>query len=301
LISDYDTGEKRNRVLGFQVAFGALGAVVYTLIGSALSDVNWNYPFLLFFFPALLVPSTIFLLPEPSKKELEENDAICEVDEFNGVNSVQNEFSNKLIIALSYFLIFVTMFIFYVGTAQISFYVKEDIDSSISDFKIGIAIALVMFAAAVMGALYKFIKKWFNFFTIFIAGFSLLGAGFIIISFAGAYESYNMILGAAVVGGLGTGLILPNFNLYLCNSTTSKNRGKIISGYNAMWYIGEALSPIVFEPLIRNTSYSTAFLIGGIVYFCALIIPLVLLVVSFVRKKNSQLLDHQAISPELSD
>ncbi|NHJ47585.1 MAG: MFS transporter, partial [Asgard group archaeon] len=76
LISDYYTGEKRNRVLGFQVAFGALGAVIYTLIGSALSDVAWNYPFLLFFFPALLIPSTIFLLPEPSKEELLENDAL---------------------------------------------------------------------------------------------------------------------------------------------------------------------------------------------------------------------------------
>ncbi|NPD90699.1 MAG: MFS transporter [Asgard group archaeon] len=97
-----------------------------------------------------------------------------------------------------------------------------------------------------------------------------------------------MILIAAVIGGLGTGLILPNFNLYISNSTTSKNRGRIISGYNAMWYIGEALSPIVFEPIIRKTSYSTAFFIGGIVYFCALIIPLLLLIVYLVNKKNSQ-------------
>ncbi|NHJ49568.1 MAG: MFS transporter, partial [Asgard group archaeon] len=280
----------RNRVLGFQVAFGALGAVAYTLIGSALSDVAWNYPFLLFFFPALLIPSTIFLLPEPSKEELLENDALCEAPEFNSNNTGNNIFSTKLIIAICYLLIFVTMFIFYVGTTQISFYIKDDIDPSISDFKIGLAIALVMFAAAIMGAFYKFIKKWFNFFTIFIAGFSLLGAGFIIISYAGAYTSYNMILGAAVVGGLGTGLILPNFNLYLCNSTTSKNRGKIISGYNAMWYIGEALSPIVFEPIIRNTSYSSAFLIGGIVYFSVLIIPLALLIVYLVNKKSSQIL-----------
>jgi MFS family permease len=287
LIGDYYTGEKRNRVLGFQVAFGALGAVAYTLIGSALSDVNWNYPFLLFFFPVLLIPSTIFLLPEPTKQDLEDNDALCETPELN--NNGNKTFNPKLIIAVCYFLIFVTMFIFYVGTAQVSFYIKEDIDPTISDLKIGIAIALVMLAAAIMGAFYKFFKKLFNFFTLFIAGFSLLGTGFVIISYAGTYTSYNMILIAAVIGGLGTGLILPNFNLYLCNVTTSKNRGKIISGYNALWYIGEALSPIVFEPIIRNTSYSTAFLIGGIVYFSVLIIPIILLVISLANKRNNQL------------
>jgi len=150
-----------------------------------------------------------------------------------------------------------------------------------------------MFAAAIMGACYRLIKKWLNFFTIFIIGFSLLGIGFILISTASSFptisSAYNIILIAAVIGGLGTGLILPNFSLYLCNNTTSKNRGKIISGYNAMWYIGEALSPIVFEPVIRSTSYSTAFLIGGIIYFCVLIIPIALLIVHLINKKNSQL------------
>ncbi|MHA1356449.1 MAG: hypothetical protein ACTSR1_14905, partial [Candidatus Heimdallarchaeota archaeon] len=86
--------------------------------------------------------------------------------------------SSKWIFVISYFLIFVTMFVFYIGTAQISFYIREDINPAITDLQIGIAIALVMFAAALMGAFYRLIKKWLNFFTIFIIGFSLLGIGF---------------------------------------------------------------------------------------------------------------------------
>ena len=286
LIADYYHGTKRDRVLGFQVAAGALGAVVYTLIGGVLSDVNWNYPFLIFFLPVVLVPTTIFLLPEPNRVEMVENDVLSENLELENGNSYKEYLSSKWIITICYFLIFVTMFIFYVGTAQISFYIKEDINASVTNLQIGLAIALVMLAAAIMGACYRLIKKWLNFFTIFIIGFSLLGIGFIIISYA---SSYNMILIAAVIGGLGTGLILPNFSLYLVNNTTSKNRGRIVSGYNAMWYIGEALSPIVFEPIIRSTSYSTAFLIGGIVYFCVLIIPITLLIFHLVNKKSSQL------------
>ena len=289
LIADYYHGTKRDRVLGFQVAFGALGAVAFTLLGGVLSDVKWNYPFLVFLLPVFLVPTTVFLLPEPNREEMVENDVKNEQSVIENSDTNKSIIGTKWIYAICYFLIFVTMFVFYVGTAQISFYIKEDIDPSATNLKIGIAIALVMFSAATMGAFYRLIKKWLNFFTLFIIGFSLLGVGFILISYAGAYSSYRVILVAAVIGGLGTGLILPSFNLYLTNNTTSKNRGKIVSGYNAMWYIGEALSPIVFEPIIRNTSYSTAFLIGGIIYFCVLIIPITLLVVHLVNKKSNQL------------
>ena len=48
LIGDYYHGEKRDRILGFQVAIGALGSVALALIGGALFDVKWNYPFLVY-------------------------------------------------------------------------------------------------------------------------------------------------------------------------------------------------------------------------------------------------------------
>ncbi|MHA1442474.1 MAG: MFS transporter, partial [Candidatus Heimdallarchaeota archaeon] len=213
LIADYYHGAKRDRVLGFQVAAGALGAVSYTLIGSALSGVKWNYPFLIFFLPVLLVPMTIFLLPEPDREEMLKNDAQCESLELENGETNKGIISSKWIFVISYFLIFVTMFVFYIGTAQISFYIREDINPAITDLQIGIAIALVMFAAALMGAFYRLIKKWLNFFTIFIIGFSLLGIGFVLISTASSFatpsQGYIMILIAAVIGGLGTGLILP--------------------------------------------------------------------------------------------
>ena len=48
LIGDYYHGEKRDRVLGFQVAVGALGSVALALAGGALFDVQWNYQFLVY-------------------------------------------------------------------------------------------------------------------------------------------------------------------------------------------------------------------------------------------------------------
>ena len=182
------------------------------------------------------------------------------------------------------------MMIFYVGPSQFSFYITQDIDPTISSLKIGIVMAAVMVAAAIVGALYKQIKKALNFQWITIIGFGLLGIGFVAISLA---RVFSVFVVAAIIGGLGFGFALPNFSLYLVSNTTTKNRGKVVSGYNAMWYTGEALSPFIFEPVREATSYSTIFLIAGVVYFALLIIPIALLIIYYTNKKQQALLTEQ--------
>ncbi len=284
LIGDYYQGEKRDRVLGFQVATGAIGSVVFALAGGALFGIQWNYPFLIYLFPAILLPTTIFILHEPKNQEMG-NDTVNEDNQLNkktqdSENTCTVEgLSTKWIIAICYFSIFALMFLFYLGGSQISYYI-DDIELEISSFRVGIIMAAVMVAAAIIGALYNQFKKIFNFHIISIIGFSLLGIGFVILSFA---SKFAIFLVAALVGGFGFGFLLPNFSLYLVSNTTVKNRGKVVSGYNTMWYIGEALSPIVFQPIILATSYSAVFLIGGIGFFVLLVIPLTLLILHYTK------------------
>jgi len=70
LIGDYYEGKKRERVLGFQVATGAIASVILALIGGFLFDIQWNYPFLVYLLPAILLPTTIFILHEPKNQEM---------------------------------------------------------------------------------------------------------------------------------------------------------------------------------------------------------------------------------------
>ena len=286
LIGDYYQGEKRDRVLGFQVATGALGSVVLALIGGALFDIQWNYPFLVYLLPLLLVPTIIFVLKEPKNNANE----VSNIDETTkNVAETEQEntcevkgLSSKWIIGICYLSIFATMFIYYLGPSQISYYIDE-IALSLSSFKIGIIMAAVMIAAATIGALYKQFKKILNFHIISILGFGLLGIGFIILSFA---TNFTILLIAAIIGGLGFGFLVPNFSLFLISNTSPENRGKIVSGYNTMWYIGEALSPIVFESVILATSYSFVFLIGGIGFLALLAFPITLLVRFYIKKNQ---------------
>ncbi len=287
LIGDYYHGEKRDRILGFQVAIGALGSVALALIGGALFDVKWNYPFLVYLLPILLLPTTIFILPEPKKHVREVKD----IDETKTIESYSHEpentanvkgLSSKWIITICYALIFALMFIYYLGPSQISFYI-EDLGLEMTSFQIGIIMAATMVAAAITGATYKLYKKYLNFHIISILGFSLLGIGFVILAFV---HSFVVLLIAGIIGGLGIGFLLPNFSLYLVSNTTIENRGKVVSGYNTMWYLGESLSPIIFQFIIVATSYSVVFLIGGVAFFALLTIPITLLILFYTRKKQ---------------
>ena len=285
LIGDYYDGKKRERVLGFQVATGALASVVLALIGGALFDIQWNYPYLVYLLPAILLPTTIFILYEPKKQELgdepnkEAKSLNVETEDTENSCSVEG-LSTKWIIAICYFSIFALMFFFYIGPSQISYHI-DDLGLGLSSFKVGIIMAAVMIAAALIGALYNQFKKFLNFHIISLLGFGLLGVGFLILSFA---KTFAIFLVAALVGGFGFGFLLPNFSLYLVSNTTAKNRGKVVSGYNTMWYIGESLSPIVFQPIILVTSYSAVFLIGSIGFFVLLIIPITLLILHYTKK-----------------
>lgn len=287
LIGDYYHGAKRDRVLGFQVAIGALGSVALALIGGALSDIQWNYPFLLYFLPVILLPTTIFVLREPKNhveevKNLEETKTL-ESDNFEPENTCAVEgLSSKWIITICYGLIFALMFIYYLGPSQISYYIDE-LELDMTSFQIGIIMAAVMIAAAFIGAFYKQFKKYLNFHIISIIGFSLLGTGFVILAFT---HSFVVLLIAGIIGGLGFGFLLPNFSLYLVSNTTVENRGKVVSGYNTMWYIGESLSPIFFQFIIVATSYSVVYLIGGISFFALLAVPITLLIMLYTKKKQ---------------
>jgi len=285
LIGDYYEGKKRERVLGFQVATGAIASVILALIGGFLFDIQWNYPFLVYLLPAILLPTTIFILHEPKNQEMG-NEPDKETQLLNDkTEDLENTFSvkglsTKWIIAICYFSIFALMFFFYLGPSQISYYI-DDLGLALSSFRIGIIMAAVMVAAALIGALYNQFKKIFNFHIISLLGFGLLGIGFLILSFA---SNFAIFLVAAIIGGFGFGFLLPNFSLYLVSNTTAKNRGKVVSGYNTMWYIGESLSPIVFQPIILVTSYSAVFLIGSIGFFVLLIIPITLLILHYTKK-----------------
>jgi MFS family permease len=287
LIADYYSGEKRNRVLGFQVAVNAFGGVIYLIVGGALADISWNCPFLVYLFPVVLIPTTIISLPEPERKGKEQNDGKQQSKDQSVTHPEKAENkgeTKKGIIILSYILIFFIMLVFYTGPTQLSFYIPT-VDPSVNNLLIGLAMALVNLMAGLIGLFFKPVRRILSTQLIFIIGFSVFGTGFLILYFA---KNYAIILLSAVVGGLGFGLVMPNLSLFLVSNTLEDRRGIIFSGYNAMLYLGQFLSPIVFEPIINATSLGTIFLVGSLVLFGLVMIPTSIVLGNTFAQKNNK-------------
>ena len=70
-----------------------------------------------------------------------------------------------------------------------------------------------------------------------------------------------------LLSGLGFGLILPNINLWIIHLSPSEIRGKNIGALTTFFFLGQFLSPLLFEPIIVRSSISEIFVLAGIFLF----------------------------------
>ncbi len=117
LIADYYTGEKRDRVMGFQTAVSYFTAVVILIGGGAIAEINWNYPFLIYLIAFVFLPGVILFLYEPEINK-EPKEEIFSKD-------IQKIPYKTLIIG--YCLAFIFLIFFYLLPTQIPFYLTESI------------------------------------------------------------------------------------------------------------------------------------------------------------------------------
>ena len=58
-------------------------------------------------------------------------------------------------------------------------------------------------------------------------------------------QSYNAVLLAVFIHGLGAGLLVPNVMAPVMNALTARTRGRGLGGFTACLYLGQFISPIV--------------------------------------------------------
>jgi MFS family permease len=97
---------------------------------------------------------------------------------------------------------------------------------------------------------------------VYLLCFFLLGAGYVLISFSGSY--YQVFLGM-IVGGIGSGLLMPNSSIWLLSEAPEHLRGRISGMLTTAVFLGQFLSPVMTQPLVDALSISSLFLIAGAV------------------------------------
>ena len=234
LVGDYFFGPEREMMTSLQGAAMALGGVVFVGIGGILADISWRYPFLIYLFSLVVLILALVYLKEP---ELEKNESEKK-GYFNGLTR------------LHYFLLssgLVIMLAFYMIPVQIPFLLKS---LGINEMK-WIALALVTntIGSVVVAANYKFFRRFLSFSAANGVLLISMALGFFTIYLASSY--WMVVLGLSL-SGLGLGLFMPNFSLWILEITPVEIRGKAVGLVSSAVFLGQFLSPYFVQPMIGS-------------------------------------------------
>ncbi|MHA1124292.1 MAG: MFS transporter [Candidatus Heimdallarchaeota archaeon] len=282
LIGDFYEGEKRDQVLGLRSMFTSFGGAIFTIVGGALGDIHWNYAYLVYFVSLLILPGVVLFIPEPdrgSKKEIEENEQTNEI-KVADIDDETSGFPVKIGI-LSYFLILVSMVIFYFIAVQLSSYFPEYGENR--DIIVGLALGVSGLTSGIAAFSFKYVKRILSTQWVFIATLLIMGGGFILLAFAP--ELWVTFIAIGLIG-FGWGLFMPNIQSWLLLYTPTRMRGRVVGVFVLMLYLGQFISPFIALPIRVPIGLTGLFLVGGIVLLVLLVVPVTLLIIDFANNKK---------------
>jgi len=246
LIGDYFDEDSRHKFISLQGMVVGLSGIFFIISGGYLANLGWRYPFIIYALPLLLLPLLLSSIKEPkiTPKKEQKND------------------SNFKVMLPVYLTGFFSMVLFYMLPTQIPYLIINDLGGSPSS--ISYFIALSMLINAVTAKQYHHIKKRLSFEQLFIVIYLFFSIGLFVIS---QVTTVSGLFGASLFIGVGFGLLLVNVNMWLLSLVSPEKRGRAIGFLTSSFYLGQFVSPILFEPIVKYNGIQGLFFIVSIFVF----------------------------------
>ena len=256
LVGDYFKEHDRHKFMGYQSAFMALGGVFFVIGGGFLSDINWRFPFGIYFIGIVLIPFAFLYLKEVKIETLQDDLSV-------------NIGKNMIIV---YILAFIYMLLFFILPTQIPFLLIEKFDAS--GKMAGTIIAVAFFCNALGAIAFSKLKTRFNFVSIYLIGITLIALGFSIVGVIN--HIYFFFISSPILGFAG-GLMMTNVTAWMLSKTSHEKRVKSSGYFTSAIFLGQFLSPIVFHPFLDFLEIQDFFWFIGLSLFICSFIAFVIL------------------------
>lgn len=243
LIGDYFKGDERNSFAGLQGAFMGVGGMVFIAVAGILADISWHTPFYIYLFSVPVIILGLIYLYEP------------EITKVARDKKIRPEPHNRKHAFAIYLLAFTGIVFFYMVPVQIPFLIGG-LDN-VSNAQIGYAISLSTIPGSLAAMSYKFIKKALTFRQIYQLALFMMSIGYLLISQS---SGYNSIVIGLLVGGIGTGLLMPTGSLWIMSIAPDSIRGSLVGRLSMATFLGMFLSPIILQPLVNSYEVKGAFM-----------------------------------------
>jgi sugar phosphate permease len=157
-----------------------------------------------------------------------------------------------------YLLAFVTMLAFYMGPTQVPFVLAA---VGVSPASMGLMIAISALAGGLTSLMYARLRARLTVGTLAALGLALLGAAWVLV---GTADSLWQIVLGLLVNGVASGVLLPNFAVWLSALATPETRGRLLGGLTTAIFLGQFVSPLAAQPLVAIWDLSGAFVAVGL-------------------------------------
>lgn len=230
----------------------AIGAISAPLIGGSLAMIEWNYPFLFYALSLVFAIIVVVFLPETRKNE----------EKYTGNRNVIAEAVVSLKdfrILHTVFMAFSVFFILFALIIYVPFLLKNMFGFTSGDS--GLMLAIEGIAVIIMASRVRILTGRYSVIPVIIAGFTLIGAALIIMSFMPSVAGILLML---VIFGAGFGLAQTTIDVLIVQISPKNLRGGILSIHNCMKYVGQSLSPVIFAIILIYLGLNTVLLTAGI-------------------------------------
>ncbi len=254
LLTDHFQGSERDRAMGIQSSAMAAGGIVFISAGSMLADMSWRAPFAVYLLPIVLFPLIYFFISKPP----------LAIEEPGVVNSEFPVQHSMLLYALG----FITMIMFYFIPTQLPFLAIELGADSLK--YAGFAVVVNQVFASIASANYQRLRARLSNQAILLLSFTLMSIGFYMLSQATTLT--GMFLSMPILG-IGLGFNFPNLTIWLMSRVPSTMRGRASGGLTTAVFLGQFLSPLISQPLVKLYGLSGAFFGAMLVMIVCVVLP----------------------------
>ncbi|MBK1991177.1 MFS transporter [Campylobacter sp. 2018MI35] len=257
LLGDYYSRggfNRRENALSWQGFFCAAGGAIFISIAGYVSSYSWRYPFLVYGLGILITILAYMYLFEPKKFK------------FYNHSKIEAKINYWQFFPI-YFIGFFIMVIYYISPTQLPYYIEDHL--GLDPKYIGISMSVSALFYGLFSLSYKYLMKFINIKQIYILTLFIVGSSFMLLYFI---HSFSAVMLALALLGTGGGIMLVNNTAYLFSICPSNARARAYGILASFIFLGQFLSPIISQPIVRQIGLIDAFLVWAIViYFVAIL------------------------------
>ncbi len=250
LIGDMFKDKARATAMGYRSSAQSLVNTAIPFISGSIATLAWFYPFYIYI---LAVPLAIFVSMKLEDSSTTNQSSIK--DYLKTIFLVLKDYKTLWIYSSNLF-VFILLFCLIVY-GPLLVVEKLNLSTMYTGMLLSVGAAIAAITASQSGKLYYRFQRY----QIILVGFLFCGTGLFLISMA---LSFAYLIACIVVWGVGFGLVFPTLNTTVTELVSSHLRAGVVSGFTAMTYIGQTISPPLFGFILNFSNLQAVFFIAAL-------------------------------------